>query len=81
MTSSTIRAMRSQQELEHLLDQYIGLLGDDWRLIRGFDDGDILYGAYASAEEAEHMIQIKWQGTASFECGGLICRDRGDQIH
>ena len=27
---------------------YIGLLGDDWYLIRGSDGGDILYGPYAS---------------------------------
>jgi hypothetical protein len=46
---------------------YVGLLGDDECLIRGSDGGNILYGPFASAEEAERMIWVKWQGTASVE--------------
>jgi len=62
-------------------EQRIGLLGDDWYLIRGSDGGDILYGPYASAEEAERVIEIKWQGTASVEREGMVSRDPGDRVH
>jgi hypothetical protein len=42
-------------------------LGDDEYLVRGSDGGDLLYGPYASAEEAERVIWVKWQGTPSVE--------------
>jgi hypothetical protein len=62
---------------------YVGLMGDDWRLVRGSDGGDLLYGPYASFDEAERVVQIKWQGTASVERDeGLIPRrDPEDRIH
>jgi len=61
---------------------YIGLLGDDWFLVQGFDGGDLLYGPYATVAEAERVIYIKWQGTASVERDeGLISRGPEDQLH
>jgi hypothetical protein len=55
---------------------YVGLMGDDWRLVTGSDGGDILYGPFTSVEEAERMIWIKWWGTPSVE------RDYGPtQLH
>ena len=61
---------------------YIGLLGADWFLVQGFDGGDLLYGPYATVAEAERVIYIKWQGTASVERDeGLISRGPEDQLH
>ena len=41
-------AIRNSDGTPALDGFYVGLLGDDWRLIRGFDGGDILYGPYAA---------------------------------
>jgi hypothetical protein len=60
---------------------YVCELGADDFITQAPDGGDQVFGPFTSAAEAERVIEIKWQGTASVaRDDGMISRDPGDRV-